>query len=507
MGRMVECGACEERFEVQDEVISNDRRFYPGEKGQRALSGFSRVEGPKIGLDAATPIPRGPVVEGYVSPITKTSPLRIAIGWLGVLIVVIAGVLLYSGWVTAFSEMPMGTQMVVASVAGLAGLGLIAFANPRTRKHTSLLAAVGILVFLSLPFVFSGKRSGGPAVPARETVRNDAGDNVTPPTGEETEAVDLEKLKHRIGIVPLETEVRRLKASGSDLRAYGIWLRDMSESNRLSIRDYILRSSGGSLNSVIYPRDNREFLMVLTGVDRSLEEIASITSKIAMTQLVRPDLDLVEVKVDGSAFVEGPQDKLNNKEDPAFYDLNKRELESIQLERIGRAVKRLAESEPKIYREDITRLLIALLGTEQADYVDDLSRALINWAENPAVAQATALNRLKRMHSDKRKIPKPLVQLLAKSGTAEALPIVQELWLDDATGWEPVLADFGPVAEPGLLQLFPELEGTMRHSAVRILGSVGSRASIPLLEGAKPRADPEMAVLIENALRMIGNRS
>jgi hypothetical protein len=49
-------------------------------------------------------------------------------------------------------------------------------------------------------------------------------------------------------------------------------------------------------------------------------------------------------------FIEGPIEKLSNKQDPAFYELNKRELESIDLERAKRAVQRLAEAEPKIYR-------------------------------------------------------------------------------------------------------------------------------------------------------------
>ncbi len=499
MGRMVECGACETRFNVSDEVIQKTAKFYPGERNHRALEGFARVEGPRIGMDAATPIPRG-VEQGYFSPISRVGPVRLAAGWLGALLILAMAVALQIGWLV--EGIPVATQALIALTAGVAGLLLIVAANPRKRMHSFVIGGISAAILLSVPFIFRSKRTTTPVAPARADAEEVISRrDVNPP---EEEATD--QLRKRVGIQPLETEIHRLAASGSNLRAYGIWLRDMSESNRLFVRDYMLRSASASPSSVIYPRDNRDYLMVLTGLDKSIEEIAGITARIGKQPKIHPDLQLVEVKVDPSVFLEGPIDKLTDKGNPAFYDLNKRELESIQLTRVKRAVERLADAEPKIYRQDITRQLLVLAALPQVDFLEEVCKALIVWAEDPSVANTQLLRRLNQMHSEKKKIPKSLASLLAKGNAADALPVMEELWMADATNWEPVMVEFGPPAEKGLLARFPDLEPTLRHSAARILGRVGGDASIPVLEAAKPKADPELTVLIDSAVRSIRDR-
>ncbi|MBX3742360.1 MAG: hypothetical protein KF712_15335 [Akkermansiaceae bacterium] len=500
MGRMVECGACEQRFNVNDEVIQKTAKFYPGERNHRALEGFARVEGPKIGMDAATPVPRG-VEHGYFSPISRVGPLRLTLGWLGALLILAATAVLQ---IQLFAtNIPVESQVLIALAAGIIGLALIVAANPRNRMRSLAIGGISAAILLSVPFVFRSKRSITPQDPARVAT----GDAATPEDGTPPVDEGIDQLKKRIGILPLETEIHRLAESGSNLRAYGIWLRDMSESNRLFVRDYMLRTAAASPSSVIYPRDNRDYLMVLTGLDKSIEEIAAITARIGQQPKIHPDLQLVEVRVDPAVFLEGPIDKLTDKGSPAFYDLNKRELESIQLTRVKRAVERLADAEPKIYREDITRQLVVLAALPQVDFLDEVCKALIVWAEDPSVANPQLLRRLNQMHSEKKRIPRSLASLLAKGKATEALPVMEELWIADATNWEPQMIEFGPPAEKGVLARFPELDPTLRHSAARILARIGGQASIPVLEAAKPKADPELVVLIESAVRSIKDRN
>ena len=500
MGRIVECGACEKRFTVNDEAIQKATKFYPGERNQHALEGFARVDGPKIGVEAATPIPRG-VEHGYFSPISRVGPVRLALGWSGALLILAAMVILQLQFLVA--DIPVATQAMIALAAGVIGLLLIVWANPRSRMRSLSIGGIAAAILLSVPFVFRSKRTTTPPDPARATIVDTSPRKEASPPEEE----GIDQLKKRIGIQPLETEVRRLAQSGSDLRAYGLWLRDMSESNRLFVRDYMLRTASASPSSVIYPRDNRDYLMVLTGLDKSIEEIAAIAARIGPQPKIHPDLQLVEVRVDPSVFLEGPIDKLTDKGSPAFYDLNKRELESIQLTRVKRAVERLADAEPKIYREDITRQLVVLAALPQVDFIDEVCRALMVWAEDPSVANPQLLRRLNQMHSENKKIPKSLASMLAKGEATEALPIMEELWIADATDWEPQMVEFGPPAEKGVLARFPELDPTLRHSATRILARVGGAASIPVLEAAKPKADPELVVLIDAAVRSIKERN
>jgi hypothetical protein len=500
MGRMVECGACEQRFNVSDEVIQKTSKFYPGERNHRALEGFARVDGPKIGMDAATPVPRG-AEKAYFSPISRVGPLRLTLGWLGALLILGATAVLH---IQLFAkDIPVATQGLIAVAAGVVGLALIVAANPRNRLRSLAIGGLSAVILLSVPFVFRSKRTTTPQNTARVTTE----DAATLENGEQPVDEGIDQLKKQTGITPLETEIQRLAASGSNQRAYGIWLRDMSESNRLFVRDYLLRTAAASPSSVIYPRDNRDYLMVLTGLEKSIEEIAAITARIGQQPKIHPDLQLVEVRVDPSVFLEGPLDKLTDKGSPAFYDLNKRELESIQLTRVKRAVVRLADAEPKIYREDITRQLVVLAALPQVEFIDEVCKALMVWAEDPSVANPQLLRRLNQMHSEKKRIPRSLASMLAKGKATEALPIIEELWIADATNWEPQMIDFGPPAEKSVLARFPELDSTLRHSAARILGRVGGEASIPVLEAARPKADPELVVLIESAVRSIKERN
>jgi hypothetical protein len=500
MGRMVECGACETRFNVNEEVVQKGSKFYPGERDHRALQGFSRVDGPKIGMDAATPVPRG-MEHGYFSPISRVSPLMLVCGWLGALLILAVAVALNLKFIA--ESISLGVQGTIALAAGIVGLLLIVLANPRNRLRSLVIGGITATILLSIPFVFRSKRSDTPLDLAKIEQEKLEPQLASTPQVED----NLEEIRKKIGILPLETEIRRLSESGSNLRAYGIWLRDMNESNRIFVRDYMLRTAAASPSSTIYPRDNRDYLMVLTGLEKTIDEVAAITARIGQQPKIHPELQLIEVRVDPSVFLEGPIDKLTDKGSPAFYDLNKRELESIQLTRVKRAVERLADAEPKIYREDITRQLVVLAALPEVDFIDDVCKALVVWAEDPSVANLQLLRKLRQMHAEKKKIPRSMAAMLAKGKATEALPIMEELWIADATNWELQMIEFGPAAEKGILARFPELDPTLRHSAARILAKVGTKASIPILEAAKPKADTELVVLIDSAVRSINDRN
>ncbi len=504
---MVECGACSKHFEVADEVIvkSTPGKFYPGERNQEALGHFQRVPGPSIGVPAATPVPRGAPEPSYYSPISRVAGWRIGIGWLGALVILgVMAILIQAMPGTAFVEISAGTQLVLALAGGAVGLAMITFANPRTWKRTLPIAAVFTLLLLAVPFVFRSKLSGADA-PARSEAGGGAAP--LPPGLDPSPATDSdEELRARIGTAPLDAEITRLAAAGGNFHAYGIWLRDLPDSYKLSVRDYIQRATGADPAIGIYARDARDYLMMITGVTLSLEDLSKLTVKFAREQKVHSGLSVVEVKVDSSVFIEGPLNKLNDKGSTAFYDSNKRELESIQLERVGRAVKRLAEAEPKIFRQDITRQLILLVSMEQVDFVGDVCRALLVWAEDPSIASDAVLTRMQRLYSTGKKIPREMVVLLARTKTAAATGIVEDMWVKEPVAWETLLGDFGPVAEPGVLARFPKLEGSMRYSAVRILTAAGTLRSLPALSEAKAGADPELAVLIEEAEKAIKER-
>lgn len=498
-GRVVECGSCESRFEITDDVIVRGAKFYPGERKTNELKRFQRVEGEVIPSIPARPAGVLPQQEkGYFSPISKVSPLQLVMGWVGALLIL--GLVYLLGFQNGgvLQKLPIATKAAIAIVGGIVGLALIAYANPRNRRKTMTVASVFAVVLLAIPFVFSSK----PLPPVSQEIAE-----LPPERSAPVEVQDdgVEALRARIGTEPLEEEIRRMAESGTKLRSYGIWLRDLSDSNLLSVRDYVLRSTGADPASNFYPRDG-DYLMVVRGVDMTLEQLAAVTSKFGVNQKLHPELQIVETRVEGAVFVQGSLDKLKDKSNPAFYSLNKRELESIELDRVSQAVNRLAEAEPTIYRDDITRSLIELLGVEKVNFPGDVCKALMVWAEDPVPAGNAAYARMVRLREANQSIPRDMVALLAKAKNEKALPIVEALWHEDPTMWERLLGDFGPLAEPGILKQFPDMQGTIRHSAARVLERVGTRASLPILEAALPTAEPELVVLIENATKAIKNR-
>ena len=72
--------------------------------------------------------------------------------------------------------------------------------------------------------------------------------------------------------------------------------------------------------------------------------------------------------------------------------------------------------------------------------------------------------------------------------------------------WESLYADLGQPVEATVIQRFPGTKGTIRHSAVRILGRVGGTDSLPVLAAATAGADSELRVLLEQAQKSIRAR-
>ena len=246
--------------------------------------------------------------------------------------------------------------------------------------------------------------------------------------------------------------------------------------------------------------------MVVTGITRSLDEVARLATPLGTVEKVYPEISVLEIRVNNESFAGEPIEKLTDKRQPEYYDLNKKELESIDLVRVGRAVQRLAEVEPKIYRSDITRKLLALLEAQGVPFKADVCRALAVWSEQPGPAGAAALNEVNALLARKGKVPPEMIALIVKEKNLAVVPVLDELWFQNPTTWESLYGDLGPPIEASLIGRFPTTDGMLRQSAVRLLGRVGGAASLPLLEAATAGADAELKVLLDKAIASIRSR-
>ena len=497
--RTVECGACERRFRITDDVVLRSRKFYPGEHPDLMVNRYQRVP-------MAAAIPEGFQTVSYAdtpdaSSFEPLSPQRLVAGASGMLGVVLMALLLYFGAARngTLDGVSIASRMLMAGFTSVIATALFLYANPRARKKTLFFSALCSAGLLALPLVNNEQ-----TVPVKTAEADNAAPRVRP-AAQDTGLTKIAQLRQMIGTDPLASESAKLAIESSDKRAYGLWLRGLNESNKLLVRDYLLRVTKAN-SAHPYPRERSDYLMVVSGVKMTLEKLAELAAPLGEISQIHREIDVIEVRVHNGNFTPVPLEKLTDKDAPAFYEMNKRELESIDLERVQGAVKRLAEAEPKLYRNDITRQLIGLLKEDGVEFKDILSGALMRWSDDPAEAADAAEGVLKKLHAEKKAIPRDLIALLVKARRISMIPILDALWLSDTGTWEPYFVELGPPIEATLIRHWPEVTGGTRHSIVHMLGKVGGQDSLSLLKTARIGADPELLIRIEAAEKAIHAR-
>jgi len=499
MGRMVECGACDSRFRITDDVILRSKKFYPGERGGAELSHFQRVP-----LSAAAPGGLQPMRYAefkHPEQLEPASPQRIIAGFSGVALMILIALLLIFAVNPggAFSVMPLENKLIIAGFASLLGVLLLVYANPKARAKAGLIGVLlGAGVF-ALPFFFKGQPISKGDLAG---IQPGSSEDMYPPE----EIAPLTEIRVRFVTKPLEAEQERLLKAGSDKHAYGIYLTNLVPRNKYVARDFLIRDTAAAPTSHPYPRDDGNYLMVLTDVQMEIEKVAEIAGRLGKTEAIHPEIGVVVVSVDNTQFLEGSAEKLNNRDDPAFYELNKQELGSIDVDRVKRAVERLADAEPTIYRIDISRIMIELLGKSALSFHDEIAKALLVWEEEPGAAAGVGLEVLRRSVASGNPASEHIVDLVTRSQPDEAIPTLNLLWLGNPILWEKYYARFGPSIIPGLLAQLDSENVILRRSAIKLLGLVGTDEALPVLEKLTGDQDPEVRVLSERAVAKIRER-
>lgn len=504
MDRMVECGTCEHRFRVNDEVVVRQKKFYPGERRDRGLDQFSRI--PKGASMSASFQTVQYAEEPVHAPPGGGSPMRVLSGLVAVAAVVLVLVLLAFGGRPGgmLDGAPQGKRLMLAGFTAVVVWIFLLAANPAARLRATIGALISSGLLLSFPFLFTEGNSPKTAEVGTLT------DNPVRTTEEPAKKDDpaYAELKKEIGYEQVAKEIARYESTPAlaGRSATGIWLRGMQGYHRLQIKDYIVRNTGADPSSHMYPR-LPDYLMVVSGAPEDLSELARLCERFGEVKRVIEDLRVIEVAVDNDSFVEGPLEKLTNRENPAFYEVNRRELESIDLERARNAITRLADAEPKLYRKDIVARMLQLMKEGDLQMQDQIARALTVWAEPddgsiPAVRAALA-----KLPTVPGGVPESFVKFLATTKDKESIPLVDALWVADHNRWEELYGSFGPPIEERVLKHFNDASPSMKRSAARLLGRVGTSASIPVLEAARPGADAELSVFIERAIVAIRSRA
>ena len=502
MERLVECGGCDQQFRIDEDVIVRSKKFYPGERRGQGLQSFQRA--PLSGNNMAGGMkPTRYTNSNNPEQLEPTSPQHTIAGIFGVVIMAFTAlILLFSGNPgSSFASMTFENKLVLSSFVSLLGFILLVYANPRARWKAGLVGLVLAAGVVCIPFF------GDEAVfvPDRDLMA--ISDTARTNSEQKTEPQDpTQILRERYNTKSLEEEKQRLVEAGSNKKVFGIYLTEVMGRNKYMVRDYLIRETGANYSSYLYPRGDETYLMVLTGVEILQEELVPIANRLGEVEAVHPEISVIVVRVDNNQFISGSVDKLNDSSDIAFYELNRQELKSIDLDRVESAVIRLADAEPKVFRNDITKLLIELLNKPGVTFHGSLSRALLKWAEDPIPAAAAGLITLQQYASSSSPVSEDLVALVTKAKRPEAIPTIVELWVERPVIWDSYLGKFGASTEPFLLEKLSSDQAPLRRSAVKILGEVGTAASIPALREILVGAEPETRVLVERAIQQIEKR-
>jgi len=507
-GKMVECGECDHQFEIQDPVILKGKKFYPGEKRDPLLAQISRVDKPLPKINDPE-VPESFASQTNPVVIEPVSPQRIVMGAMAVFAILVTGLFLVLGATRggALDGVSTENRMILAGFVTLLATALLVYANARAWL---LMIVIGLSMgggLVSLPLFFDEGSTALGAGEGRGDSDPDAPVVIEPGDPSDVMPLTAAQLRELIGTGPLEDEQLRLVEEGSTKSALGLWLRNLKVRNCLLVRDYVIRETGASFETHFYPRDKGSFLMVVTGIDVDLNGLAVVASALGKVKEIHEELDIVEVVVDNERFLSGPMSKLTDSTHPEFYLLNKIELDSIDLNRIESAVRRLSDVEPALFQSDINKRLVELLGSDWVEFKEAVCKALLVWAPADSEAGRVALQQALTLKKQRKEITEEMIALCIKLREYDVLPLLHELWQENPTRWEPWFREAGPPSERIIIQGFDACTGSLRQSACRILGQIGGENSLPILKDtASTTGDTETRIMANTAIQMIEKR-
>ena len=502
-GRMVECGSCDQRFRVEDEVMVRQRKFYPGERRDASLERFSRIPTQSTVTPTFEPIYYETEVPAAVV-LDPSSPLQVILGIAGVLGAVIVGLILMFGGGPGglLDGASVSKRLILACFTAFLTLVLLLVANPRARLKAGLVGLVFAACLVGLPFFFqvgTGSRatsSGGEGVPigiAKEVIAEDG---------------PLEIIKEEMHYEPV---AEALANYGPDQRAQGktaigVWLRDLRDFNKHQVVEYLTRSTEASEASWLYPRPPDDFLMVLIDIESDIDKVAELCGRFGKVTRIIGDLQVIEVKVNNESFIQGSLDKMTNPDNPSFFELNRRELESIDLRRVGEAVKRLAVAEPKLFRRDIVKRMQQLFELAHTEMKSDLAKALGVWAQTDDGSVEIVRRVAEDLMETEKAVPRPMIAFMVQNRDEAVIPLLDQLWAAESGSWEPLYGEMGPPIEDWVLKRFMDGSPTLKMSAATLLAKVGTEKSLPALREVREGARSEMAVVVGRAIEAIEAR-
>ncbi len=479
----MECGSCENRFQVNAEVMEAPReRFYPDEvKKEADLSRFGRTPAANAPVEFRTMEYNPSAKQGFVGPVP---PARIFAAVGGLLIIIIFALILYFGSLPGSSllqDVERSDRYTVSGFMGLMAAGLLFWGMIRNRIAGLFLGLLGVAALLGLSHylpvhrtVNADTRSLRPVSSLNDEEGQDS--SFFPGITEEVLTPQEVMMKTR-----WEAEVLPAISRSSEDNVAAIWVRSMELFHHVQIQSYLKQEFSLPVRPTF--RDLRDGgIFVMSGMPFDLDEVEAMVERFGDIEQVIPELRLIQMQVKPGVLGEVSNEltgKLNNSEDEAFYSLNKEELIALDRDRVKDAIRRLALAEPIRLRKDITVRLVGLLREEHDEETyGNLAKALAVWSEPGDGAERIVTDLGVRMRARGRKVPEGMLQFLAERKPPEAAALMASLWAEDSTSRQRFLEEYGSLAAPQLIGYLQSTEPGLARSAARLLAKIGTASEV-----------------------------
>jgi len=484
-------------------MVKDKSKFYPGEKHDVHLERFvSSGASPVVSSQVATEVD---FKKAYYQPdvnidrIGPPRPRRTVSAILGVslMVMVIVIFLLAGGKEGSMRDMVTQNRFVLVGFASLLGSMLVIYGMAQNITKGVALSLVLGGGLLTLPVWFPGN----PTSASKDNIRMQKKDDENKPSQLNDE---MEDYLFEIGYQP----VAEVLENASKDNVVAIYIRNAQVSVRDKIAEYLYEETGKESRGTSFNRGDtgRYGLILMENQTRGIDEIALLCGKFGRVNKIHRDLRVIDVTVESSKVVKLDPSRSIDPKSGDFYNQQLIALRSFDPEVKRNAVKRLAGSEPKALRDDISKALIDILPASQNELKLEIIKTLLVWSQPGDGADLVVLEAVRKLHQDKL-VDKPAMTFLIDREVDGSEVVLMDLWQSEPVAWSEHLLKLGEGAQVLLLPHLKDMDTVHIVAAADILGKVGSPPCVTYLEEVMSKQDEQGKKSLQAAIDEIKKRS
>lgn len=513
-GKRVECGACKHRFRVTEEAALSTRKSqkksYPGEKASNNKETFSKRAGsaPLADKQSVAFEPASynhPLMHGKMGPKHWLMVLA-GLAIMGITIYLFATQTREGGMI---EHLDLNKRLAVAIFATI--FGCILLMVGMTKKLVGLVLSLIIGgIIIAMPYL-------APAYsPSEPSPQNEAplkpSDSSSKVLGRKAHSLD--QLKDEIGYQKV-LDAKAESKHPEDIKALVIG--KSKEEYMFLVINYLEESLDLPQAPASYSQ-RRHFLetkatLIVLDTKKSYQEIYDAVSSIGPVTEIKSEegeVLFVATMLNEEVFRVKDTKRLSDPEDAAYFDLNLKELSSLDYDRRLSALRRLnAYNGDTIgMRSDLCRKAQSFIKASNKEISNEAITFLTRWTRPDYGSTKVILDYAIEINDAGGRLDASVSAYLNKFNPSEAAPLYTKLWLSPRGRflYDQLLINADRVGESVIIRALPNAPQSHMKSAASILSHVGTARAIPALRAAAARTSGENRKYLQAAIDEINSR-